>query len=488
MERFEDVVAAVREEVEPDADERARLQRVVDELVERTEDAVADLPVGADVIQVGSTARGTWTSGDRDIDLFVRFPTELDRETLESYGLQVGHAVLPDGHEEFAEHPYVKGEFEGFDVDLVPCYRVESASAIQSAVDRTPFHTQYLEARLDDDLAGEVLLFKQFLKGIGAYGSDLRTQGFSGFLAELLVLEFGGFRDLLEATAEWHPPVHFDPIDHGRATFDDPLVVIDPTDPERNVAAVLSAENVARLQHYARDLLEAPRESLFFPDWPDPLTPADVRKFVADRGTTPVALRFDAPEIVADQLYPQLQKSLSGVGDALTRHGFDVLRCDLFADDTAVLFFELSVAERPAVERHDGPPVHVRAHARGFYEKYAGDDDDVGDENAVDENAGEGDVDDENAVGENATADAGEVNADRTYGPFIDGERYVVERTREFTTATELLESDAVFDAALGVHVEKALRDDYDVLVGDEIDTLAAEFGVELARYFDPKP
>ncbi|MCO8246956.1 MULTISPECIES: CCA tRNA nucleotidyltransferase [unclassified Haladaptatus] len=449
MERFEEVASAVRAGIQPDAEERRRLRAAVRELTERAEAAIADLSVDADVIQVGSTARGTWTSGDRDIDLFVRFPPDLDREELESFGLKIGHAVLPDGHEEYAEHPYVKGEFDGFDVDFVPCYRVESATDIQSAVDRTPFHTQYLEARLDDELAGEVLLFKQFLKGIGAYGSDLRTKGFSGFLAELLVLEYGSFRGVLEAAAEWTPQVHFDPEDHGTATFDDPLVVIDPTDPERNVAAVLSAENVARLQHYARDLLTKPRESVFFPESPKPLTADDVREFVAERGTTPVAIRFDAPDIVEDQLYPQLQKSLSGVSDALSRRGFDVLRSELFADDTAVLFFELSVAERPAIERHDGPPVHVRAHATGFYEKYADSD---------------------------------------AYGPFIDGDRYVVEREREFTNAVSFLRSDAVLDAALGVHVESAMKREYDVLSGDEVGALAAEFGTELARYFDPVP
>ena len=449
MARFEEVVSAVREQIQPDGEERRRLRAAVRELTERAEEAIADLSVDADVIQVGSTARGTWTSGDRDIDLFVRFPPDLDREKLESFGLKIGHAVLPDGHEEYAEHPYVKGEFDDFDVDFVPCYRVGSATAIQSAVDRTPFHTQYLEARLDDELAGEVLLFKQFLKGIGAYGSDLRTKGFSGYLAELLVLRYGSFRAVLEAAAEWTPQVRFDPEGHGTATFDDPLVAIDPTDPERNVAAVLSAENVARLQHYSRDLLENPREAVFFPEAPEPLTPDDVREFVAERGTTPVAIRFDAPDIVEDQLYPQLEKSLSGVAAALSRRGFDVLRADLFANDAATLFFELSVAERPAVERHDGPPVHVHAHATGFYEKYADSD---------------------------------------AYGPFIADDRYVVEREREFTSAVEFLRSDAVLDAALGVHVESAMKREYDVLSGDVVGGLAEEFGAELARYFDPTP
>ncbi|XVH30384.1 CCA tRNA nucleotidyltransferase [Haloferacaceae archaeon DSL9] len=449
MNDFDRVVAAVRERIDPSADERERLASVAATLIDRAEAALADLPTDADVIRVGSTARGTWLAGDRDIDLFVRFPTALSREELESYGLQVGHAVLPDGHEEYAEHPYVKGEFEGFDVDLVPCYAVSEATDIRSAVDRTPFHNAYLTERLTDGLEGDVRVFKRFLKGIGAYGSDLRTRGFSGYLAELLIHEYGGFEALLEAAADWQQPVEFDPEGHGRRSFDDPLVVIDPTDPERNVAAVLSAENVARLQHYARDLLADPREELFYPPDRSPLSPDRMRSILDARGTAPFAVVFDAPDIVDDQLYPQLRKSRVGIRDGLESRGFEVFRDCALANDRAVIFFELSVAERPAVERHVGPPVAVRQHATGFYEKYAASD---------------------------------------ACGPFLDGDRYVVERDREFTTAAEFLRSDALFDVGLGARIESALERDYSVLDGNDVASLAIDFGDAFAAYFDPRP
>ncbi|MFB6083556.1 MAG: CCA tRNA nucleotidyltransferase [Halorientalis sp.] len=464
-EEFDAVVAAVCDRVTPDDEERERLRTVTERLVERTEAAAAELPVETDVVLVGSTARSTWLAGDRDVDLFVRFPADLDRERLEEYGLRVGREVLPDGREEYAEHPYIVGEFEGFSVDLVPCYDVADATAIQSAVDRTPFHTAYLEARLDDDLAAEVRVAKAFLKGIGVYGADLKTRGFSGFLTELLVLEYGGFRSLLEAAADWHPPVELDPEDHAAESFDDPLVVIDPTDPERNVAAALSPANVARLQHYAREMLDAPREGLFEPADPDSFDADAVREAVAARGTTPVAVVFDAPDLVDDQLWPQLRKSRRGIAAELDRRGFDVFRSAAFADDRAVLFVELAVAERPAVERHEGPPVHVRDHAEGFYDKYA----DAGTAADGDEPATDG-------------------TAGPPYGPFVDDDRYVVEREREFTTAREFLASDALFSVALGTHVESGLGDGYEVLVDDGVAALADDFGTELARYFSPKP
>ncbi|MEY7850370.1 CCA tRNA nucleotidyltransferase [Natrarchaeobius sp. A-rgal3] len=448
--RIQDVIETVRDRVDPDEDERAHLEGVADRLLERAERAATERCPDADVLQAGSSARGTWISGDRDIDVFVRFPPELDRETLETYGLEVGHETLPDGHEEYAEHPYVKGKLEGFDVDVVPCFRLESATEIRSAVDRTPFHTQYLREQLDDELAADVRVTKGFLKGIGVYGSDLRTRGFSGYLTELLVCEYGGFRPFLEAVCDWHPPVSLDPEGHGQARFTDPLVVIDPTDPERNVAAVCSAENVARLQHYARAFLEEPDLELFETDEPKPLTESELRRHLERRDTTPVAVRFDAPDVVEDQLYPQLRKSLDGITRGLDDRGFDVLRATAFADGSCVVFTELAVDRRPAIERHEGPPVHVSDHARGFYDAYDDDPD--------------------------------------AYGPFLDGGRYATERNREFTTARAFLESDQLFDVGLGVHVETALEDGYEVLLGEDVLTLLPEFGRELRSYFEPTP
>ncbi len=479
MTELDAVLARVRERVLPEPEERERLRATAATLTDRTHEAIADLPVEADVVQVGSTARGTWVAGDRDIDLFVRFPADLDRTELEEYGLAVGHAVLPDGHEEYAEHPYVKGVYDGFDVDLVPCHDVDTAGDLVSAVDRTPFHDAYLTERLDDDLAADVVLAKAFLKGIGAYGSDLRTEGFSGYLTELLVAELGGFVPLVESARSWHPPVEFDPEGHAERTFDDALVVVDPTDPTRNVAAVLSAANLARFQHYARDLLATPREELFHPSEPDPLDATEVRDHLDRREAVPVAVVLDAPDIVDDQLWPQLRRSLDGIVRGLDDHGFDVLRAQAMVNDAhddpggdrvdgeppaeaatgsrrngperAALYAEVETATRPAVTRHEGPPVAVRKHAASFYESYADD-----------------------------------VDPD-TYGPFIDGDRYVVEREREFTTVRGYLESDAASDVALGARIEPAFEG-RDILVGDAVATLADRFGSALREFYEPHP
>lgn len=448
-EELQHVLERVRERVQPSQDERNRLEQTTRSVMDRAKAAVDALPVEADVIRVGSTARDTWLRGERDIDVFVRFSNSLEREELRQYGLEVGRSVLPDGQLEYAEHPYVSGEFEGYMIDLVPCFAVESGNDIRSAVDRTPFHAAYVKERLNERLANDVRVLKRFCEAIGIYGSDLRTQGFSGYLTELLILEYGTFEAVIEAASEWRPPVRFDPEDHGSVDFDDPLVVIDPTDPARNVAAVVTAESVAKFQHYARELLANPGVEKFeIP--PTPTIDAEtLRSHLSRRNSTPIAIRFPVPSMVEDQLYPQLRRTRDGIVAALGERGFLVTRAAIFHQDDAVIFLELAVAKLPTIERHAGPPVHVKHHARAFLDQW-----------------------EETPV----------------YGPFISGDRYIVERERKFSSASALLRSDEILSASLGAELVDDIAENREISVGDQIIDLLPEFSSDLAQFYNPRP
>ena len=192
----EDLKQAVLERIKPTVAERRNLIGIQEELA--TEVKAAAEKLGApDVLvkMVGSAARGTWLSGTHDIDTFMCFPEETPRKELETLGMAIAREVAKlaeyatDCH---AEHPYLNIVFKGFDVDLVPCFRVSSASHIKSAVDRTPFHNDFVKAHIKG-FEDEVLLLKQFMRGCGVYGSELKTQGFSGYLTELLIIHYGSF-------------------------------------------------------------------------------------------------------------------------------------------------------------------------------------------------------------------------------------------------------------------------------------------------------
>ena len=105
----------------------------------------------------------------------------------------------------------------------------------------------------------DVLLLKQFMKGIGVYGSELKVGGFSGYLAELLVLCYGSFAGVLQAAIRLEAGnVHRPGRASGKKTHDEPLVVVDPVDPNRNVAAALTLDKMFQFAAASRCI---PRQS-----------------------------------------------------------------------------------------------------------------------------------------------------------------------------------------------------------------------------------
>ena len=129
--------------------------------------------------------------------MFILFDTDVLQELMERETLEIGKEILEESAVSFAEHPYVKGKFMGFDVDLVPAYNVETGSGKMTAVDRTPFHTQFIVENSDTDIREEIRKLKAFAKGIGVYSADAKVKGFSGYLLELLVIKYGTFENVL---------------------------------------------------------------------------------------------------------------------------------------------------------------------------------------------------------------------------------------------------------------------------------------------------
>ena len=57
----------------------------------------------------------------------------------------IGKELLTDTEESYAEHPYIRGYYKDYYIEIVPCYKIEKSSQKLSAVDRTPLHTDYVK-------------------------------------------------------------------------------------------------------------------------------------------------------------------------------------------------------------------------------------------------------------------------------------------------------------------------------------------------------
>jgi len=293
----------------------------------------------AEAMVVGSIARHTWVKGDRDLDIFMLFDPLLSREQLEEEGLSLARSIAgaftDRFHEKYAEHPYINATIDDVDVDLVPCYHVDSATRIQSAVDRTPFHTRYITDRING-LIDDVLLLKQFTKAGGIYGSDQMTEGFSGYLCELLILHYGGFTPLIREAAGWRPGLVIDIEKHAAKKFDEPLVVIDPVDPKRNVAAAVSLDRMAGFVELARGYVENPVYEFFAHPMERCLLKKELAAIISQRGTFIYAITFATPQYIPEIVVPQLKRSAIALREFLERNGFLSITLPMICRQTGV--------------------------------------------------------------------------------------------------------------------------------------------------------
>ncbi|MFB6208437.1 MAG: CCA tRNA nucleotidyltransferase [Candidatus Nanohaloarchaea archaeon] len=327
----------------------------------------------------GSAGRGTCVAGDKDIDLFVLFPEDTPRRELEEDGLRVGKAVFEefDGehHVEYAEHPYTKGEIEGHEVEVVPCIDTDPEN-IKSSVDRTPHHSRWAKENLNEEQKKDVVLLKTFLGAEGIYGSSLKTEGFSGYLSEILIAHYGSFRGLTREAKNWPEEKVIDPEGHHDSLPEEleekfereNLVVVDPVDPERNVASVLSRENYARFIYRSWAFENNPGVEFF--QEPDVVFDKFELEQEIDRRAGFLVIEFENPDEVDDVVYPQLRKVLRRLRAELERNDFQVFQQGVHQSDLTRIFFELE-RELPEVEHKPGPRVfHGIDHLEQFTQKY----------------------------------------------------------------------------------------------------------------------
>lgn len=351
-----DIESEVLKAVKPTAAQDKKVLSIVEELSKKVLVESRKLDAHVELMLVGSVAKGTHLK-DPDIDLFMLFPESTTPERMKEAGLELGRRVIK-GREHYAQHPYVRGIYKGYQVDLVPAFKIRDTRSKMSAVDRTPFHTDFVKKNLKKGSEDEVRLLKRFMKGTECYGAEAKVQGFSGYLCELLIMRYGSFRKVLEAATEWKVGEALELPDHPGNEFPEPLTFIDPVDPTRNVASAVSPETLLRFIVSSREYLKSPRPEFFFPRPVEVWSPEKVREVAGARLQKIMSVDFPKLDLIDDVTYPQLRKTLSAITALLERSEFEIEKTSILVDDESHLLVELTTMSLPETRKHRGPPVN----------------------------------------------------------------------------------------------------------------------------------
>ena len=435
---IEDLLSAVLSRVKPSREERLKVGKVASRVIANAKKAVHELGLRSSVEMHGSYAKDTWLSGEVDLDLFILFDLEYAIDEALSQGLRAAKLIASKlkapWRECYAAHPYIEATVNGITVDLVPGFKVEKASEVRTPVDRTRLHTLYVLKNMPRSLRDDVRLLKRFMKGVGVYGAEVRVQGFSGYMCELLILAYGSFLEALRHVAKWKPY---------RVTIDiegyfsegkvpdkmvSPLVVVDPVDPGRNAAAAVSEESMYRIIAASRQFLVRPSMRFFFQEHTCPSV-SELKAMISERGTYVFALRFPRPPYPEEIVWGQLRRSERGIRKFVERLGVEVYGvASWICDDKALLLVEVPVSQLPSVELHMGPPVGSPEEQR-FILKYI-------------------------SLG--------------VAGPFIRNGRWYVLRRRRLTRLVDILK-ERLSEVGLSTAVRESIERGLEVLEGPEV-------------------
>jgi tRNA nucleotidyltransferase (CCA-adding enzyme) len=354
---------------EPTHSQERRIARAGQEAKAHVDSYVAQLDEVVDVVFGGSFAKGTWLPDHADIDIFVKIKRSVGAEKFEEMGRQIGSKALKmyGPKLRYSDHPYVEVFVKNVRVNVVPCYDVEQGKW-QSAADRSPFHTQYISSHFDNEKRRHARLLKKFFQSVGIYGAEISTEGFSGYVSEVLVLKYSSFENVLRSAADWQERQIIAVCDYDSdfvKAFNSPLIIIDPVDSRRNLGTAISQESVAKFMLAARTFLDKPSIEFFRESNKKYRYNGPSKKLLLPNV---LVVEFSHEKKSPDIIWGQLKRSINAIAKQLELAHFEVLRISCITNErnSAALAFLLESITLPAYTKKKGPEIFRRKDTASF--------------------------------------------------------------------------------------------------------------------------
>jgi tRNA nucleotidyltransferase (CCA-adding enzyme) len=223
----------------------------------------------------------------------------------------------------------------------------------------------------------QIRLLKAFLKGIGIYGAELSTSGFSGYVTEVLVLKFGNFKNVIKFIASLTRDNEIITIDNdfheiNNIKLKSPLVIIDPIDSNRNLGKAISPESLSRFIYASRAFLLNPSIN-FFKTERENEAKNIVDTFAAIDNLLPniLVLEFSFRSRSPDIIWGQLKKLTKSITRLFNENEFITIKsgCYLYGKNSAKLTFLLKYTIISPFFEKKGPSIFMENEVFQFVNK-----------------------------------------------------------------------------------------------------------------------
>lgn len=278
--KYNQIFEEVLERIEPSQEEKDFIENSIEEFLAKLKKEISKLKNKPEIFIGGSYAKKTLIRKDRyDIDIFIRYGKEYDGKNLsETTGKLIEgfrNVCVVHGSRDYYRIDFGNSLF----IELVPVKKVSSPSKSDNITDLSYSHVKYLNKKIKNKkILDDIKIAKTFCHANNCYGAESYIQGFSGYALELLVYHYGGFIKMIKTLSKplkkREDKILIDIeksykvkrnilIDMNSSKLESPIILVDPTYPQRNALAALSEETFERFKKVCREFLKNPSIKYF---------------------------------------------------------------------------------------------------------------------------------------------------------------------------------------------------------------------------------
>lgn len=338
----------------PSKQDESKFKNLVDEFL--TQLKVKD----AKPVLGGSGAKGTWLKNIHDIDIYIRF----DYQKYKDKSNEISR-VLEKSLKKFkftklhGSRDYFQINYKNHIFELVPILDIKKPEQAKNITDISILHVNYIKKH--KNLVNDMRMAKAFAKACECYGAESYIKGFSGYVLESLIINYGSFKNLIKNAAKWK---ELEIIGNKKVAEElsyskkqSPLILIDPVQPDRNAAAALSMEKFERFKKFAKSYLKNPSDKFFIRS--KPIIPKEA-----------IILEVTPLKGKEDIVGSKLLKSFEYLKLRLIQEEFKIKTSNWDWEDSKAYFWFI-ISENPSeYKKHYGPPLDLKEHVSIFKKKY----------------------------------------------------------------------------------------------------------------------
>lgn len=322
----------------------------------------------AKAIVGGSFAKNTWLSGTNEVDIFVKFNYIKYKDKNLSKELE---KILRNFRKTklHGSRDYFRIKKSSIDFEIVPVLDIKNYKQALNVMDISPLHFDFVRKNTNKKLQDEIRVTKQFLKANNLYGAESYIKGFSGYLIELLVIKYRSFGNLVRKAANWQDSIVIDIKKHYKNYQETlrnlnwskhgPLIVIDPVQKNRNVAAALSKEKFEVFKRLSSEYLKKPSDDFFFE-----------KKFELENLKDYLIIEIKPKAGKRDIVGAKLLKLFELIKSKINEEGFNLIDSGWKFNKRTYFWFKVGNENLELTKKHYGPLLSKKMHMKKFMKKW----------------------------------------------------------------------------------------------------------------------